>query len=370
MQGRNHRAERRGHGAYRIRRMDELARFVDRLERADAFSGAVLLAHHDELIFESACGLACKSFNVANRVDTRFNLGSMNKMFTAVAVAQLVERGVVGWDDAIGRYLSAGWLSPEHAARITIDHLLTHTSGLGSYFNEQFEHASRLRFREIDDFRPLIRDDAPAFEPGHGWQYSNSGFMLLGAMIEHVTGGSYYDYIRRNIHEPAGMIQSDCYDVDRPIANLAIGYSRRHARGEHTHPGEPPHDPSGDGAWETNTFKHVVRGGPAGGGYSTVRDLWRFSLALTSGLLCERRTAERLWTPTPASLKCAPYGRGFSVQGGPADRIVGHAGGFPGISAQLDIYLDRGFTLAVLSNYDKSAYVVADQVRELLARSA
>lgn len=367
--------------------MDELARFVDRLERADAFSGAVLLAHRDHLIFEGACGLACKSFDAPNRLDTRFNLGSMNKMFTAVAVAQLAERGVLNYDDPSGRYLSSGWLAPQHAARITIDHLLTHTSGLGSYFNEQFEHASRLRFREIADYQPLIRDDAPAFEPGSHWQYSNSGFMLLGAIIERVSGQCYYDYIRKNIYEPAGMTDSDCFDVDRPIPNLAIGYSRRHARPRPSgrdattaSAGNPEMVADGaaadpttravtDGEWETNTFKHVVRGGPAGGGYSTVRDLWRFSVAMQSETLCRHESAQRLWTPTPVSLKCTPYGRGFSVQGGPADRIVGHAGGFPGISAQLDIYLERGYTLAVLSNYDQAAYAVADQVREWLARS-
>jgi CubicO group peptidase (beta-lactamase class C family) len=276
----------------------------------------------------------------------------MNKMFTAVAIAQLAEQGRLAYADPIAKFLGGDWIALDAAQRITIEHLLTHSSGLGSYFTDQFLAASRERFRVIDDYKPLVRGERPAFEPGSEWSYSNTGYLLLGAIIEKVTGGSYYDYVREHICSPAGMNDTDCYDMDKVVPNLAIGYTRE--------PGA-----SGQPEWTTNAFKHVIRGGPAGGGFSTVRDLHRFDRALRTGKLVSAKTTELMWSPKPASPQ---YGYGFGLEGAPGARIVGHSGGFPGISAKLNMYLDSGYTLAVLSNYDQGAMVVEQKVGELLAR--
>lgn len=333
--------------------LKELRAYLEHLADLDAFSGAVLLAKDGKVLLTYACGPASKRFNAANRLDTKFNLGSMNKMFTGVAVAQLAETGKLAFDDSVSKYLDEEWLPPELADKVTIHHLLTHTSGLGSYFNDEFEKSSRLRFRAIDDYQPLVTDKSLAFEPGESWRYSNTGFLLLGAIIEKVTGQSYFDCVREHVYQPAGMTNTDAYEMDQPVPNLAIGYSK---------------DRTKDGIrWTNNIFKHVVKGGPAGGGFSTVEDLLKFDQALRNHKLLSPKYTELLWTPKPES-HAVDYGYGFGIEGTPDDRIVGHAGGFAGISANLGIHLDTGYTVTILSNYDNAAEIVSRKVRTLLAR--
>jgi len=165
-----------------------------------------------------------------------------------------------------------------------------------------------------------------------------------------VTKQSYHDYVRENIAKPAEMINTDCYPMDEAIENLALGYSK--ARGA-----------DGRMVWKNNLFKHTIKGGPAGGGYSTVEDLLRFDQALRGGKLVSRETTEKMWTAKPGS---PDYGYGFGISGKPGDRQVGHSGGFPGISANLAMFLDSGYTVAVLSNYDNGASLVSEWIAERL----
>jgi CubicO group peptidase (beta-lactamase class C family) len=330
--------------------VEELQGFVDRLAAADVFSGTVLLAGPDgEVLLQGAWGEASRRYGVPNRIDTRFNLGSMNKMFTAVAVLQLVERGKLALDDPLSDYVGEDWLPKEVTGKIRIEHLLTHTSGLGSYFNEAFFRSSRELFRELEDYRPLFEGETLAFEPGTDWRYSNTGMFLLGLVIEKASGTGYFDSIREHVYRPAGMTGSDSYDMDRPVPNLAMGHARE------------------GGEWVENTFKHTIRGGPAGGGFSTAPDLLAFARALRAGKLVSPETAARLWSPKP-ELSSPDYGYGFGIGGTPEDRIVGHSGGFPGISSNLDLFLDSGFTAVVLSNVDGGSQPVAEKIRELVGR--
>jgi hypothetical protein len=167
--------------------IQEIEAFVERLVDADAFSGTVLLAKDGEVLFKKAYGLASKRFDVPNRIDTKFNLGSANKMFTGVAILQLVERGMLSLDDPLSKFVSEDWLPKETADKIKIEHLLTHTSGMGSYFGEKYMESSKALFRELDDYKPLIAGSELAFEPGTDWQYSNSGMFMLGVVIESAT---------------------------------------------------------------------------------------------------------------------------------------------------------------------------------------
>jgi CubicO group peptidase (beta-lactamase class C family) len=327
----------------------EVASLLDRACGEDAFSGTVLVAKGEEVLLSHACGEASKRFHVPNNIDTKFNLGSMNKMFTATAVMQLVEGGAVSVNDTLSKFLDESWLPRSVSDQITIHHLLTHTSGLGSYFNPTYWNSSRELFRALDDYKPLIRNEHPAFTPGTDYQYSNTGMFLLGVVIESATGTDYFDYVRDHIYGPAGMSDSDCYDMDRPVENLAIGY-------------DP--DPDSEWGYENNLYKHVIRGGPAGGGFSTVGDLHRYALALLSGELVSEESRRVLWTDHFG----AGYGYGFGIQEGPNGKVVGHGGGFPGINSNLDIMLDRGYIVAVMSNYGRSAGPVANQIAELISR--
>ncbi|HET6360421.1 MAG TPA: serine hydrolase domain-containing protein [Gemmatimonadota bacterium] len=328
----------------------QLGEYLDRLVAADGFSGSVLVARAGRPIFERAYGEASKSYGIPNAVDTKFNLGSMNKMFTAVAVAQLAERGVLSWDDPIGKWLGPDWVRPEVGEKATIRHLLTHTSGLGSFFNDEFMRSSRGLYRDLDAWKPIVSEDSLAFEAGTDWAYSNTGFLLLGVIVEKASGESYYDYVREHIYEPAGMTGTDAYEVDAVVPNLAQGYERIETEGAVT--------------YRSNVFEHTVRGGPAGGGYSTAPDLLAFSRALGDGRLVAPETAALITTAKPEAAS-PDYGYGF--QQWEDGRVFGHTGGFPGISAALMIDRETGDVVVVLSNYGRASRPVSDFARELLA---
>jgi len=312
-------------------------------------SGSLLVAKGADVLLTAVGGEASKAFHVPNNIDTKFNLGSMNKMFTATAVARLVEAGKLSFDDPIGKYVDETWLPKTYTDKITVRHLITHTSGLGSYFNDAYMKSSRELFRKLDDYKPLIKDDKPAFTPGEKFQYSNTGMFLLGVVIEKVTGEDFFEHIRKAIYGPAGMMNSDCYEMDYPVENLAIGYSP---------------DLSSPWKWQNNLYKHVLKGGPAGGGFSTVTDLHKFALALLSDKLVSRRTRDMMWT----DFKGANYGYGFTVVNSPGGKAVGHSGGFDGINSQLDIYVDSGYIVAAMSNHDNGASPLANKIGRILAR--
>jgi CubicO group peptidase (beta-lactamase class C family) len=333
--------------AERARRLED---YVERLCAADVFSGSVLLAKRGKVLYSGACGEANKDFGIPNRIDTKFNLGSMNKMFTAVAIAQLVGEGLLRFDDPLSKFLPE-FPDPEAAKRIRIEHLLTHTSGLGSYFNERFLEASRARFRTVDDLMALAEGDSLRFEPGSDWSYSNTGFLVLGKVIEVVTGQDYYDYVREHIYEPVGMNGTDAYELDHVNPNLAVGYQREWAA-------------DGTPRWRNNLFQHVIRGGPAGGGYSTAGDLQLFAEALLAGRLVGPSYVRTLTTAKP-DISSPGYGYGFIVDEG--GRVVGHSGGFPGISSNLDIFPESGYVAVVLSNYGQASGPVRDRIRHLVA---
>jgi CubicO group peptidase (beta-lactamase class C family) len=329
--------------------IEEIKALLQRLCEQDLFSGTVLISKGEEILLSHACGEASMRFHVPNNIDTKFNLGSMNKMFTSTAIVRLVEKSILAYDDPLSKYIDETWLPEEIASKITIHHLLSHTSGLGSYFNETYVKSSKQLFRDLDDYKPLIKDEKPAFEPGKRFRYSNTGMFLLGVVIESATGENYFDHIHRNIYKPAGMTNSDCYEMDFPVENLAIGY----------HP--TPKSPYG---WENNLYKHVIKGGPAGGGFSTVKDLHKFALALLAGKFVSKKSLDLMWTDHAGS----NYGYGFSVEDGSNGKVVGHGGGFPGINSNLDIFVDKGYIAAVMSNYSNAASPVARKISTLLSR--
>ena len=329
----------------------ELALYVDTLAKADVFSGAVILAKDGVPVYSGAFGQANKDFEVPNKVDTKFNLGSMNKMFTAVTIARLVEQGKLSYDDPLSKFIPD---FPRGALgeKILIKHLLTHTSGLGSYFNDEFQRSSRARFRTVDDMMQLAKDDSAAFEPGTRWSYSNTGMLVLGKVIEVVTGDDYFDYVRTHLFKPTGMMHTDSYELDQVNPNLAVGYQKEYGQ-------------DGTKRFRNNVFMHVIRGGPAGGGYSTAEDLVRFAEALRSGKLLSPEAFEFITTPKP-ELNSPRYGYGFAID--PETNVVGHSGGFPGISSNLDIFKGTEYTAVVLSNYGGASQPIVEKIRSLVER--
>ena len=327
----------------------ELASFVKKLADADVFSGAVLLAKDGKPVFQGAFGTANKDFNVPNKLDTKFNLGSMNKMFTAVAIAQLVEKGKLSYDDPLSRFVP-DFPDAASAEKVKIKHLLSHTSGLGGYFSERWNKMSRAGVRTVDDMMAVAKQDEKLqFEPGTKWQYSNTGMLVLGKVIEVVSGKSYFDYIAENVTGPAGMANTGCFELDKVNTNLAVGYAK-----QYTEKGIE---------WSNNIFQHVMRGGPQGGCYSTVEDLLRFDQALRSNKLLSAGNFKTLASAKP-ELASPNYGYGFQIWS--TDGAAGHGGGFTGIHSNLKISLDSGWSAIVMSNYSGAAQPVIQKMDSLI----
>jgi CubicO group peptidase (beta-lactamase class C family) len=326
---------------------DRFIAYTDRLAAADLFSGAVLIACHGEILAQQAWGLANRDFGAPNNLQTRFNVASVNKTWTAVAVAQLVESGKLSFDDRLSKFID--YPDRESASKIRIEHLLSHTSGLQNYFTETFDHKARQNVRTVDDFLAFSKDQPLVFEPGTDWNYSNTGMMVAGKVVEIVSGRTYFDYIQVNVLDRAGMDRSGFFELDRVNENLAVGYSKRwSASGVET---------------VNNIFAHVVRGGPAGGGYSTIGDLLRFAEALRNGALTSKAMIKIL-TTAKAELNAPMYGYGFTIH--PERALYGHEGRFTGISANLDMVEDPpGWTVIVLAN-DNGMRAPALKARQLI----
>jgi len=305
---------------------------------ADRFSGTVLIEKNGQVLFSSAYGLADRERGIPNTLQTRFRIGSMNKMFTAVAVLQLAEAYKVDVTAPVGGYL-IGYPNRDVAAKVTIHHLLTHTGGTGDIFGPEFQ-AHRLELRTLDDYVRLYGDREPEFEPGSRFQYSNYGYVLLGFLIEKISGKTYYDYVQAHVYQPARMTATGSQPEDQPLPDLSVGYMK----------------PPGTAEPAPNTEALPYRGTSAGGGYSTAGDLARFARALTGHRLL-RPDSTRLLIAGKVELgPAASYAYGFEdrrdTQG---NGSVGHSGGAAGMNGDLRIYPKSGYITVVLANTDPPA---------------
>ena len=327
---------------------------IDELCEDDRFSGTIIVAKKDSVLYQFACGEASKRFHIKNNIDTKFNLGSNNKMFTGIAIMQLQEKGMLNLYDTIDKYIDSSWIPKKIGSQITIHHLLTHTSGLGDFFNSDFENGSKELFRNIEDFKPLIKTESLYFKPGSNTQYSNTGMLLLGVIIEKVSKISYFDYIAENIYKTSGMTNSDCYEMDKPIENLAIGYYK----------------PESENEWRNNLYKHVIKGGPSGGGFSTVRDLHKFGQAILENRLISKSSMDILSKihqklDGPAFDNYG-YGYGFVTVKKKNNKMIGHLGGFTGISSGFFISLENEHMVCVLSNYEAVGIQITLELSKLI----
>jgi CubicO group peptidase (beta-lactamase class C family) len=318
--------------------IESLEAVLRRMTAADEFSGAVLIAKNGDVLFGKAYGLADRERHTPNTIDTRFRIGSMNKMFTAVATLQLVDRGKLELSAPVGEYLT-DYPNKDVARKVTIHHLLTHTGGTGDIFGPDFA-AHRDDLRTLSDYVELYGERGLEFEPGSRWAYSNYGFILLGAVIEKVTGQTYYDYVHDHVYEPAAMTATGSLAEDQAVPERSIGYTK----------------PPGTTEWVPNTDTLPYRGTSAGGGYSTVEDLAGFADALMDHKLLRPESTRRLITGKVEAALGERYAYGFVDRRDQNGRgSVGHPGGAPGMNGDLKIYPKSGYVVAVLANIDPPA---------------
>lgn len=309
-------------------------------EAADRFSGAVAIEHADDIVFEAAVGLAHRGLGVPNHVDTRFNIGSITKMLTAVAVLQLWERGKLELDDAVAQHLPG--LRIGAIDRITIHQLLCHSSGLGMYWNERCKQR-RSSLRTIQSYLEVIEGEVPAFEPGTNALYGSSGYLVLGAIIERISGTDYYDYVQQHICRVAGMERTEHLHLDQ-IADFAHGYTFEEWEG-----------PAHPGYRTDNIFQYPVRGNSANAMYSTARDLLRFGAALRKHQLLRPASCALMFQPHARDAHGQAFGYGCQFFPYSRGNAVGHGGRAYGAATIFAMLPAFDVRVCILSNFDRPA---------------
>ncbi len=309
--------------------IDALVARADAQAAKDAFSGVLLVADGRDVLLHRAWNRSGAASAAPVTLDTKFRIGSMNKMFTAVATLQLVQAGKLSLDGTVGGYLP-GYPNADIAA-VTVRQLLIHAGGTGDFFGPEFD-AQRLSLKTHEDYVRLFGARGPTHPPGSGQRYSNYGFLLLGAIIERASGQSYYDYVQAHVFAPAGMHDSGSLPEAVAVPGRVPAYTRR------------------DVAWIDAADTLPYRGTAAGGGYSTAGDLLKFARALLAGkLLPPELVAEATRNQTPW------YGYGFMTREHEGVRMFGHGGGAPGMNGDLRVYPAQGLVVVGLANVDPPA---------------
>ena len=308
------------------------------------FSGEVAVVRHGRLVYAQGFGYADRRTRTRPTLDTAFNLASIGKTFTGVAVAQLVQARKLSFADHVDTFLPK---LPPKLRRITVGQLLDHTSGLGDFFSDPGFARRRASLTTLSAYLPLIERESPAFAPGTRWSYSNSGFVLAGLVVERVTGQRFDEYLRRHVWLPAGMTHTGCFGRTRLPQYAAVGYL-----------------PGG----ATNTSSLPPTGTSAGGCYASTRDLIAFVSALEDGRLLTRRLVHVL-TTSKVKAPGGGYGYGFGIRyGRPRETpTVWHDGGAPGAAGELDVNTGKGVVAVVLGNVGPpQVFPVADALLDAL----
>lgn len=325
--------------------IEELDGYLARKMENREFSGTVLIAKDGDPVFHKAYGLASKRFGVTNELDTRYNLASIGKLFTTIAITQLMQQGKLILDDPIGKHLDM--FPPEVAQKVTIRHLFNEQSGWGDYWGHEYYLAHKNELRTVEDYMEFIKDIPLDFEPGTSRQHCNTGFIVAGAIIEAVSGLDYDSYLEQNIFRPAGMLNTACYHRDGPVAKLAMGYTNLN-----------PNDATREGyQWDTG-YMWPPKGTPCGGGHSTTEDLLKLDRALRSHQLLNANYTSYLLNRFAGSPDDPP-----ATPGG----MPAWVGGAPGASTYLGMDFQSSYSVIVLSNYDHPCgFDVARKVNEML----
>lgn len=316
--------------------LDWLDQYVQKLVTETDLAGSALIAKGDEIIFEKYFGYADSAKTTPVDASTLFNLGSGNKMFTALAIVRLREQGKLQFTDPLTKWFP-DFPDPARARQVTVHHLLTHTSGIGEFWTPQTV-AEMRRCTTWQQFLPIVYRAGFQSDPGAEAGYSNSNFILLGAIIEKVSGRDYFEVIQELIYDKAGMRNSGSFVYDRAARPLAMPLTR-----------------NGDAGWKE--AEHGKRGSPAGGGYSTAADMLLFSKGLKNNAFVSAESLKNMVADKTAGAKDAfPYGYGFIPQKNGGAFSYGHGGIASGINLEFRYFPALDITMVVFSNQDNGAF--------------
>jgi len=311
-------------------KVTEIVNYLDSLE---GFSGAVLIAKNDSILLKKAYGFAHLGHKVKNNIDTKFSYASIGKSFTAVAIFQLIQAGELSLNDPIGKFLPN---YPNKVARdsITIELLLRHRSGLPNYFHsEKFLNTSKEQFRTMENIAYLYENEPLEFKPDEQFAYRNTNYIVLGRIIEAISKISYKDYIEKHIFSKTKMHNTGNFDSDHSVDDAAENYTL-----SNIYPNQ----------LQKTIFMSAVKGSPAGGGYSTLNDLYKFALAFKNNKFLNadytnimKKEPENDW-----------YGYGMQFAGAKGSGIYGHSGGHFGVGAEWRVFEKQNYIVVLLTNKD------------------
>jgi CubicO group peptidase (beta-lactamase class C family) len=329
---------------------EELDRYLRQRAQADAFSGVALITQGGAQVFAGAYGYASRSWKVPNSLATRFDCASVTKLFTAVAILQLIERGLLAFETPVVETL--GLVDTSISPAVRVYHLLTHTSGIGDNADEEsgedyadlWQTTPNYTVIETADFLPQFVHRPANFPPGQGCRYCNCGYVLLGLLIEKVGGVPYRDYVRQHLFARAGMLHSDFLRVDVVNDDVAEGC-------------DPLRDDRGAiVAWRKNCYAQPPIGAPDGGAHVTAGDLDRFLRQVKAGTLLSAPSVRAFFTPRVlhhvAEGWRVMYGYGIELAVDESGNVLfaEKEGMVAGVSAVIRHYPDRDINVVLLAN--------------------
>ncbi len=341
----------------------QFTRLITAQQEKEPFTGALRLSQGEEILFEGAYGDANRAEGISNRADTRFQTASGAKIFTSVAICQLMEQGALTPETLLRDCLDVDF--PHFDPQVTVHQLLTHTSGIPDYFDEEtmddyealWQERPTYTIRTLADFLPLFREEPMKFAPGARFSYNNGGYIVLGLIVEALSGQSFTDYVAEHILAPAGMADSGYFWMDRLPPRTAYAYIAE-----------------ADGSWRTNIFTVPIVGGSDGGVYTTAPDMARFWQALKAHRLLGPAMTERMLTPHIATGWDAPYthygyGVWLTATEGETRRwfVVGED---PGVSFQSSYFPQEEVVLTLLSNGGEALWSLGPALEETLELGA
>ncbi len=310
--------------------------------------GAAVIAVKDgQVVFRKGYGMANLELGVAIEPDMIFRIGSITKQFTAVSILMLMEQGKLSLSDEITKFLPD---YPTQGYKITIEHLLTHTSGIKSYTGLPEWRPLMRKDLKMTELIALFKDKPMEFAPGAGWNYNNSAYVLLGAIIEKITGQSYGDFVEKNIFAPLGMKQSFYDNTARVIPRRAAGYSR------------------GQGGFVNAEYLSMSHPHAAGSLMSTVDDLAKWDAALYTEKLVKQDSLKKAWTPFVLNDgKATKYGYGWGVTTLEGERMLTHSGGINGFTCDGVRLPDSKVYVVILTNRDSGVGPLTPKIAAMVA---
>ena len=339
--------------------IQQISKCIENQTEPEPFSGVVYVTKGNEVLFAEASGPAIRSEVIPNKIDTRFQIASGSKTFTAVAICRLVQQGKLKFDTRLNE--CSGIEFPKYAPDITIHHLLTHSSGITSYYDEEInpDYAAVWRdfpmykMRRPADYLPLFRDKPMKFLPGKMFSYNDGGYVLLGLIIEYVTGLSFSAYIAQNVFKPAGMEDSGYFATDQLPQRTAYAYIK-----------------NTDGTWRTNFFAVPIVSAPDGGVYTTAPDMARFWKTLIENKLLSAGLTHQLLTTQIATTWNPPYtGYGYGSWIERCQDTVSKyslEGSDPGVAFRSSFYPEKDLVLTLIGNTEKALWPLYKKIEEFV----